>query len=310
LAVRSYESERRRWGRAQEDGTSVFERRYLPRIRALQVWDRDAREMSAAFASMLDGASFLRGAGSVRGPLVPTPLFLNRPGYQEAYAALRDAAELGDGLPLGEALRVRYRSLSTLYEYWCFVKTVELLREREDLGAPEPREAFTVIDGLYRPELEPGQAFRFPRRGGGFVTVTYEPEFPPVGYGRAGATFRAALGTGTLRPDITVAVEPTAAPPAMLVLDAKSVAHFREERFWDVSDYRSRICDPETGHQPVRQVFLLHRDAGRAPLVNVPGYLEGRTGSVASSILGAVTFLPDRMTALRRVLERFLGMYR
>jgi hypothetical protein len=46
-------------------------------------------------------------------------------------------------------------------------------------------------------------------------------------------------------------------PPVMLVLDAKSVSHFREERFWDVSDYRSRVCDPETGHQPVRQVFLL-----------------------------------------------------
>lgn len=309
VAAELYSRERVRWGRAGDDGTSVYERRYLPRVRALQGFSEEARVLERAFAALVADADFLRQAGPPRAVLAPTPLFLNRGGYREGYVALREAAVLGEGLPLGDALRVRYRRLSDLYEYWCFVKVVTLLRERADLDRPEPREAFAVIDGTYRPELEPGQSFRFPRAGGGYVAVTYEPEFPPAGGRRSAAAYLASLGTGTLRPDVTVAVERPGAPTAILVLDAKSVARFREKQLFEISDYRSRIFEPATGNQPVKQVFLLHREAGREPVVNLPGYLDARVGGRDSSLLGAVQLLPDRDTAVRRVLERFLAIF-
>jgi hypothetical protein len=306
-AAQSYEGERRRWGRAREDGTSVFETRFLPRIRVLESWEREAYSLEVGFAQLLRRHDFLASVGPARTRLEPTPLFLNRPGYREAYVALQETLDLGEAAPLGDEIRVRYRQLSTLYEYWCFVKIVELLRERDDLGAPEPRSAFSVIDEVYRPELEPGQSFRFPWTRGGSVVVSYEPEFPPVGR-RAEARFHATLGTGTLRPDVTIELDRPGAPSAILVLDAKSHRVFREDAFQHVADYRTRICDLATGHQPIRQVFLLHRDALRAPVMNLPGYLDGRVGGATSSVLGAACLLPDRTTATRRVIERFLTL--
>lgn len=207
-------------------------------------------------------------------------------------------------------MRIRYRRLSTLYEYWCFVKVVEMVRSMEGMGPPEPRDTFAVIDDVYRPELEPGQSFRFGWGRERWVTVTYEPEFPPLGRPAAVAhPFRASLSAGTLRPDVTVAIERPGSPPTTLVLDAKSVSRFEPEMLFEPTDYRTRICDPATGDQPVRQVFFLHRDASAKPLVNVPGYLEQRTGNRASSLLGAVPFLPDRTELARRVIERFLSIH-
>ena len=56
-------------------------------------------------------------------------------------------------------------------------------------------------------------------------------------------------------------------------------------------------------------MFLLHRDAQAPPLVNLPGYLDERTGDRRSSILGAIPFLPDRTETARRVVERFLAIF-
>ncbi|MFQ5653855.1 MAG: hypothetical protein ACE5GW_03875, partial [Planctomycetota bacterium] len=89
---------------------------------------------------------------------------------------------------------------------------------------------------------------------------------------------------------------------------SKAVVHFDRKRLWDATDYRTRVFDPRTGHQPVRQVFFLHRDTTAAPLESLPGYLDGSLGDRSSSVLGAVAFLPERLEAVRRLIERFLAL--
>ncbi|MBI3269302.1 MAG: DUF2357 domain-containing protein [Planctomycetes bacterium] len=305
-----YEAERRRWGRDRQDGSSVFEKRFAPRIQVLSEWARRSRELEAGFERLVRVHPFIAEAGPARVRLGPTPIFLNRPGYREAFVVLRAAEASAGALVAGEGIRVRYRKLSTLYEYWCYVKVVELLRGLSKLGPADPADAFAMIDEVYRPELRPGQSFRFPWGTNRRVVVTYEPEFPPVDRPAIGnQPFRATLSEGTLRPDITVALEREGKPTVLLVLDAKSHGHFDPSTLWETTDYRSRICDPATGHQPVRQVFLLHRNARLRPIVNVPGYLDQRAGDRTSWLIGAVPFLPDRTESVRRVLERFLGVF-
>jgi len=99
----------------------------------------------------------------------------------------------------------------------------------------------------------------------------------------------------------------------MMVLDAKSTEHFTPARFREMSDYSRQIVDPRTGYQPVKQVFLLHRDRSGHPLSNIPGYLSGRSIAPDTFVLGAVPCIPEYVNAatqgLQLVIERFLRTY-
>jgi hypothetical protein len=319
-----FERDRRRWGRAKDAENSVFERRYGPRLRALEAFRSRSIELAERFRELVALHPFLAAASPSRTALAPTPIFRNRRGYHEAYLALLDGSRLSGSLVDGDEIRVRFRRLSTLYEYWCFIRIVDLVRTLPEVGPPEPVATFRLVDDVYRPELDPGQSFRFPvvrgRGIGGFVRVTYEPDILPDGWRTAPETdvdrrhrgplrpSRASLSDAPLRPDVAIEVVRRDGHGAILVLDAKSTPNFRREAFVDTTDYRTRVFDPETGVQPVRQVFLLHRDERSSPVTNLPGYLEERVGSPSSSILGAMPFLPDRIETARRVVARFVGL--
>ena len=274
-----YLADRARWGRDRNAESSVFAKRALPRVRVLEGFEERALALAARFGRLTQDHEFVATAGPARSRLAPTPIFVNRPGYRDAYLALREAEGLSRALVEGEEIRLRYRQLSTLFEYWTFVKVVDLVRQQPGMGPAEPRDAIEVIDDVYRPELAPGQSLRFPYGRGRFVTVAYEPDFPPAGRpSDAPHPFRAALSEAPLRPDGTVQLDREGQPPAILVLDAKSHGRFDPQALWEMTDYRTRIFDLRTGHQPVRQVSLLHRDAAAEPLVNLPGYLDQRAG--------------------------------
>lgn len=299
------EKDEARWGGGRATAATVFEERHLPRIKEFRRLAESAEDLRTAFQQLADAYPFVSGASAPRSRLAPTPTFLNRAGYREAYGALAEADALSGALVAGDEIVLRYRSLSSLYEFWCFVAVVKLLSDL--LGKPEGEAKFQLVDEVFRPELAPGQSFLF-RSGDSRVTATYEPEFVPA-TGRAGpgaSRFRAALAAAPLRPDVTVAFEAPGLEPLILVLDAKSGARFDRDALWSVSDYRSRIFDPETGHQPVRQLFLLHRDVRAGVRCNLPGYLEGRFGRASHSVIGAVPMTPDRLDDARRVLVRFL----
>jgi hypothetical protein len=209
----------------------------------------------------------------------------------------------------GNSIRIKYRNLATLYECWCFLRTVAYLRQR--LGSPRGSADISVVDKIYRPDLKSGQSFTFPLTRGRTVVVTYEPDIYPWRQAlRRGDRLGASLTGEPLRPDITIEVREQDAPGAILVLDAKSTDSFTVARFRELTDYARLVFDPRTGRQPIRQVFLLHRSRGQAPVTNIPEYLQGRQIAGDVNILGAVPCGPERVNqtpaGLAQLIERFL----
>ncbi len=285
----------------------------VTRARALRRLAGDALNVGAEFRAILARHRFLANAGPARTDFGPTPVFLGRPAYREVYLALLRARTALGVLIDGDELRVAHRDLPTLYEYWCFLRVVGHLRAR--LGPPAADHAFELIDEIYRPDLTPGQSFRFEVGAGARVIATYEPEIRPWRDAlRYPDRFGATLTRESLRPDITVEVDRNDQPPTILVLDAKSTDTFQPRKFREMTDYARQVLDPRTGWQPVRQVFLLHRDRLAPTWENLPGYLAG-DGPVPAetSVLGAIPCVPDRMRAspgdLGRLLDRFLALH-
>ncbi|MBN1417577.1 MAG: hypothetical protein JXP34_02310 [Planctomycetes bacterium] len=296
-AAESVKIEEERWG------DQVFEERYRPRIRQYGELAERGERLASEMRHAIHRHEFLRQAGPPRTPFGPTPVFLGRHAYRQAFRALRAARRrFGIQVDAEGEVRARLKRFSVLYEYWCFIRIVCALREH--FGAPEGRGTFRLADDLYRPELAPGQSFRFRLPGRTRVTVTYEREFAPAVEAPV-AGYAAALVTAPLRPDIVIEVRPEGHPSVMMVLDAKSTRAFEKEMLWRLSDYQRLVHDPKTGDQPIRQVVLLHADPRTVPLTNLPGYLEGRFGARASRILAAAPFLPGHTNHVEAMIERF-----
>jgi len=310
------QADRRRWAPARpadDPHAPTLPTAGLSRAEALRRLARAARAVGADFRALLNRHPFLAGAGQPRTDFGPTPAFLGRPAYREVYRALLRARNALGVLVDSDDIRIAHRSLPALYEYWCFLRVVGHLQAR--LGRPGQAQTFSLVDDIYRPELTPGQEFRFEAGPDSTLVVTYEPEIRPWRESLMRRDrFGAALTKESLRPDITVEVVRPDHAPVILVLDAKSTDDFKPRKFRDMADYARQVFDPRTGRQPIRQVFLLHRDRLASPWENLPGYLAGeRPVPPDSSILGAVPCVPEQMRtgpgALGRVLDRFLEVY-
>jgi hypothetical protein len=303
------QAEEARWGSPAPGRQSVFEQRDLPRLQALRELAGRARSLGAVFRSLLEQHHFLAEAGPPRTPFGPTPAFLGRAAYREVYRALLEARKILGILIDADEIRLPRRNLADLYEYWCFLRTVSHLRDR--FGTAGARLSFSLIDDIYRPELAPGQEFRFSLGGGATIVATYQPEFHPWREARMrGDRYGASLTGNPLRPDILIAVELPHRPPALLVLDAKSTDAFTAIRLRDMADYARQVFELGTGRQPIRQVFALHRDREARTLSNLPGYLRGRRIDRHAMVLGAVPCVPDRVghtpPHLALIIDRFL----
>jgi hypothetical protein len=304
--------EEARWGRARAGRPSVFAQHYLPRVAVLEGLARQAQQLAAGFRELLDQYAFLREAPPPRTTLGPTPAFLGRPAYREVYRTLVQAQQPLGALVDGDTIRIAYRNLATLYEYWCFLRTVAYLRQR--LGAPQVRTAPGLVDEIYRPDLKPGQEFHFPAGERRTLVVTYEPEIRPWRLAlQRGDRYGATLTRDPIRPDITLELRELSEPGVMLVLDAKSTDAFAFDTYRGMTDYARQVFDPRTWQQPVRQVFLLHRDRRAVPLINVPHHLQGQQTPAGVAILGAVPCVPEQVNrvppALAAVIDRFLEAY-
>ena len=302
-AVRLLEEEEGRWSE------EVLSQKIFPKIAVLERIQLEADELQGRIRRLIGRFPFLDKAGPPRTNFGPTPLFLGRPAYRHAYRALLEGRRYIGSRYDSDVLRSRFRNLATLYEYWLFVKVVGLLREM--YGAPAGDGQFALIDELYRPELTPGQEFVFRLPQGDLLKATYEPDFPPVA-ARARERHRAAFATAPLRPDVTLELAVPGRPPFILALDAKSGPRFRkiQERLQQTAGYLWQVHDPATGHQPIRQLFLVHRDLETPPVSNVTGYLEGRVSPPSSRVLGAVPAQPGSTDALQNVILRFLETFR
>lgn len=300
--------ERSRWGDSPREGQlSVFQTTYLPRIELLERLHAEARGLATRFRGLRSKYPFLCRAGPPRGPLAATALFTGRVGYREAYSVLRRSAAISGLLVDSESIRLHYRSLASMFEYWCFVKTINWLRER--YGAPEPRDSFSVVGGIYRPTLEPGQFFLFRLDDTHTLRVTYEPSILPWRQARAeGHRFGATLTANPLRPDILVELLHGAHVVAAMVLDAKATTRFSVQKIREMSDYARQIFEIPSGRQPVRRVFILHRDAECDYLSNLPPRrLAQLPPSVA--IFGAVACVPEKVNAVPPHIGRLLRSF-
>jgi len=305
-ALDAYEADRGRWGSGPG---SIDEQRNGPRRQQLRSYIRVAESVGHELTNVASKSRIVRGAPSVVTSLRPTPLWLARPDYRMAYDVLRQLEESGGSVLVGDEFRVRLRGLDQLFEYWCFARCVLALAAK--LGRPIDGEAFTLVDDVYRPDLAPGLCLRFKLGSDCVVSVAYEPGFPRLGLSTELAQpvgrYRSSLGTGELRPDIVVRMDRLGSPPRMLILDAKNKVHFQAEDLFSASDYRTRIVDPTSGHQPARWMVYLHRDPSRALLENVPGLFDGAVGSWENFYLAGICVLPDRAERLAQVIDRFVS---
>jgi hypothetical protein len=311
-AAELLQAEEARWGHPAPGRQSVFEQRDLPRLQALRELAGRARSLAGRFRHLLEQNRFLAEAGPPRTPFGPTPAFLGRAAYREVYRALLEARQFLGVLVDADEARLVHRNLADLYEYWCFVRTIAHLRDR--FGAAGARQSFSLIDDIYRPELAPGQEFRFALGRGAAVVATYQPEILPWREARQrGERYGASLTANPLRPDIILEILSPLRPPVMLVLDAKSTDAFATVKLRDMTDYARQVFEIETNRQPVRQVFLLHRDREARTLSNLPGYLRGRRIDRHAMALGAVPCVPERVghtpPLLALVIDRFLQVY-
>lgn len=303
--------EKENWGEAGPEEESVFEQRDLPRMKVLRRQEEEALELAESFRRLLKRRQFLEQAAPPRRPFRSTPLFHGRTAYRRAYQALREARTEVGVLVDGDSVKLRYRSLPELYEYWCYIKTVSLLKET--LGSPEAHGTFELIDEVYRPELKPGQRFLFRSPSHPTVEVVYNPSIPPWEQAVAqGEELGATLTRRPLRPDILISVRREGEPPHCLALDAKSTENFQAVEKWrEMSDYSRQIFHVGSGTQPVRWVLLLHRDRDSGPITNLPPSYESPASGDGPVLIGGIPCIPEKLgaapTHLLRAVRAFLG---
>ncbi len=133
---------------------------------------------------------------------------LTQPGYREAYRA---CLLLSLGLVLsGAPVEVSLKDLNVLYEYWCYLKTVQLVAEETGNALPA-KDLITLERDSLHVLLKKGkeQTARFRDAQGRIASVTYNREF------------RGDLFLGAQKPDILITLHRAAWPAMQLILDAK-----------------------------------------------------------------------------------------
>jgi hypothetical protein len=300
--------ERGRWGTSpRDDQASVFQTTYLPRIELLDRLAGEARGLSAKFRALRHKYPFLREARPPHGALVATPLFMSRVGYREVYSVLRRAAAISGLLVDSDSIKLHYRSLASMFEYWCFVKTINWLRDH--YGAPEPRDSFSVVGGIYRPTLEPGQFFQFSLDDAHSLRVTYEPSILPWRQAKAeGQRYGATLTANPLRPDIFVEFLHGEHVVAAMVMDSKATSRFSMQKIREMSDYARQIFEINSGRQPVRRVFILHRDAESDYLSNLPPRRPTQLPPTIE-VFGAAACVPEKVNTVPPHIGRLLRSF-
>ena len=228
----------------------------------------------------------LRDAGA-RAPTVPPLVLRRRPGYADAYDALR---RLDRGLALRDgALDVATQDLAVLYETWAVLAVVQALADV--LGVEPPERPFGVDVRGTDVRLRRGAANAVRLSGRGVeATAVYTPRFP------------APPALLAQRPDVVIDLR-RGTERTRVVLDAK----YRRD---DSAGYRRRYG---AAGPPEDALNTLHRYRDAVPGVAVaaalfPGTSEGFEGSrlwtsLSGLGVGAVPFRPGDRGGLTRFLS-------
>lgn len=265
-----------------------------------------ARWLAARVQGLRGTEPWLTGVSPPRTALRPTPTFRRVPAYARAYRTLLDLQDLNR--TVGHAVLDRFKTTPELFEAWVFIRTCLTLAE-----IVEPEAVGAVRDRLS--ELRHGDVVELAASDTGLMTVRFEPVIPTLDDPSAPVTFpfRAALSNAPLRPDVWIEARAPGGAARVAVLDAKCSARFRSrggsgsvgDELERMRDYRSRVVDPSSGHQPVRAAFQVHYLAGERTVCNVRQFFTGAAPPEAY-LTGAVGAAPGEPVELDRVLRRLV----
>ena len=259
-----------------------------------------ARRMAKEIHLLLN-STFLAEA-DISPAIQPSSLVLTRHPH---YAALNSAIrKLNAGLAVGTGLlRIGLRDIATLYEYWCFLKIVDLLRSNLEL---QQQDLVRIRELEFSLVLEKGRAstvaFIDPNSGRR-VELVYNRLFN-------------ALPTVGQRPDNVIEI---AQEDSLLILDAKYRLAFDDEYLKLYNLPGPTAADINTMHRYRDAIVIPARDSSgqfervvRAALVLFPwndenGFKEHKFfRSVGSVRIGALPFLPETTEMVREELQHLI----
>lgn len=219
---------------------------------------------------------------------------LGAPGYREAYTA---CIALSLGLRVtGGPLELSTKDLSELYEYWCYLSLLRMLRN--ELGEPiNLRELIRQDGSALRVQLKKGQSTRLSFRASDRkVSVSYNPEY-------SGSHLLIAQ-----TPDMLVTIEDEGWPPLMLVVDAKyrvnnDLQYLKrfdspgppEDALNVMHRYRDALLEFDGNQQPPHLKRTVVQGAAMFPYVEPTfgAFGEGRLWKSLQSLgVGAIPMLP------------------
>jgi len=289
----------------RERALSPDERRVRDARRArLSEVDRAARGLARSAAAMEVEEPWIEGASVARTELRPTPAFRRVGPYRSLYRWLEDYRELerGDETDVLD----RFKSTEELFEIWVFGEVLAWAERR-----------FPGADGLVDrlAEVRRGDAIEVADGEGGLLRLVLEPVVPPLArvLDRSVIPYRASLSSGPLRPDVwleRIREAEGRERSRAAVLDAKCTLRFASrsrgrslgDELESMRDYRTRIVEPRSGHQPVRASFQVHPVASAPRVCNVPGFFQ-RGAPRDGTLTGAVGARPGDARDLSSVLD-------
>jgi len=265
------------------DGPSWWENEDLPRIRELQQEIETLATLDREIVHLLR-LPFLPPAPLLREVPASTPLFRSHRAYADAFRAIMGHFQAYRVQLDGGHLLARARSLPQLYETWCCLEVMRVLRGSLTMaGSGEGGSPFRRLAAerdRFVIEFGSDQHVDFHDRTGALVRLRYVPRYRNRFYDR----FR---GYGLLgpepemTPDLALEVYPAKAaegpPELVVVLDAKYSTLPHPQLLDRVRSKYSRIGAFDTGSILSRQVWALAPTAPLHPAAQTPDWARACT---------------------------------
>jgi hypothetical protein len=256
-----------------DGGPSWWEREDKPRIAELEGTADTLARLDGELAQLLR-VKFLPPAPLVLQMPAVTPLFRSHRGYAMAYQVMFDHFRSYRVQLDGGHLLVRARSLPVLYEYWCVLEMVRLLRRllrADDDSVDSPFRRRGAERERVVVEFDPNQSIDFFDAQGRRVRLRYTPRYrsrrfdETLGYGLLGAE-------PEMTPDITLEIGGGDRPEQIIVFDAKYSSVPHSVLLDQVRAKYGRIGEFVTGRILSRQVWALSPLAPGSPPIPAPAW--------------------------------------
>ena len=237
----------------------------LPRIEELHSLLGIVAAMGRELAD-LQSSPFLPAAPPLRNVPPSTPLVRSHKAYSSAFKTIVSHFQAFRVQVDDKHLVLRARSLPVLYEWWCLLEVLRVLRgcldysQDEDLGPRSPFRRLAEERDRFVVEFEPDQAVDFADPEGRLVRVRYVPSYRGAAVAR-GAAYGFLAEDRERTPDIAIEIFPAGAaqrpPELIIVLDAKYTSDPHPVKLDEVNRKYGKIGIFHTGKVLTRQVWAM-----------------------------------------------------